>query len=64
MEATILNNAKKGDKFITRSGKIVTFVEDHHINNHKVIMDSKGETYLVTQYGIAMHLRNDLIQKA
>jgi hypothetical protein len=58
-----LNSAKSGEKFVTRSGEIVTFVKHHHINNHKVIQNQKGETYLVTQFGSAMHLRNDLIKK-
>lgn len=58
-----LNNAKNGEKFVTRSGEIVTFVEHYHINNHKVVQNQKGETYLVTQFGHALHLKNDLIKK-
>lgn len=57
-----LNYAKKGDKFLTKSGEVVTFVKEHHINNHKVIKNSKGEEYLVTQYGAAMYSRNDIIK--
>lgn len=58
-----LNSAKSGEKFITRSGEVVTFVEHYHINHHKVLQNQKGEEYLVTQYGHALNLKNDVIKK-
>lgn len=59
-----LINAVRGQKFITRSGETVYFVRHHHINSHKVIKKENGEEYLVTQYGIALNLQNDIIREA
>ena len=40
-----LNDAIKGQKFISRSGETVYFVKHHHINNHKVFKKENGEEY-------------------
>lgn len=59
-----LNDAIKGQKFISRSGETVYFVKHHHINNHKVIKKENGEEYLVTQDGIALNSQNDIVGEA
>ena len=59
----LFKNVKRGDRFVTRSHEIVTFIEHYHVNNHKLIERSNGDQYLVTQFGIAMHFDNDVMYK-